>query len=157
MIIDKFTIHTQDSIAEARDKLTYQIDDAPSPFEINSTQDILCGEVTENTFRLIRVKGRGQSLIFISGWFETIQTGTIVHLTAELNSTLVIAYLLFSLQLVFQVCQARTKHTNSFFLCLAIGMITIFTVASIRSFKNDMKFYPKKLSQVFLQPLKEQN
>jgi hypothetical protein len=156
MIIDKFTIHTQDSIAEARDKLTYQIDDAPSPFEINSTRDILCGEVTENTFRLIRVKGRGQSLIFISGWFETIQTGTIVHLTAELNSTLVIAYLLFSLQLVFQVCQARTKHTSSF-LCLAIGMITIFTVASIRSFKNDIKFYPKKLSQVFLQPLKEQN
>jgi hypothetical protein len=154
MILKKFTIHTQDSIAEARDKLTCQIDDVPSPFEINSTRDILCGEVTENTFRLIRVKGRGQSLIFISGLFEAIQTGTIVHLTAELNLTLVIAYLLFYLQLVFQVCQARTEHTNSF-LCLAIGMITIFMVSLARSFKDDMKFYPKKLSQVFLLSLKE--
>jgi hypothetical protein len=57
MILKKFTINTQDSIAEARNKLTCQIDNAPSPFEINSTRDILCGEVTENTFRLIRVKG----------------------------------------------------------------------------------------------------
>lgn len=156
MILKKFTINTQDSIAEARDKLTCQIDDAPSPFEINSTRDILCGEVTENTFRLIRVKGRGQSLIFINGWFEAIQTGTIVHLTAELNSTLVIACLLFYLQLIFQVCQARTKHTN-IFLCLATGMITIFMMVLIRSFQDDIKFYPKKLSQVFLQPLKERN
>jgi hypothetical protein len=148
MIIDKFTIQTQDSIAIARDKLTCQIDDAPSPFEINSTRDILCGEVAENTFRLIRVKGRGHSLIFISGWFETIQTGTIVHLTAELNSTLVIAYLLFSLNLVFTVWQARTENIDSY-LYLPIGMITIFTVASIRSFQDDIKFYPKKLTQVF--------
>ncbi len=132
------------------------LDDTPSPFEINSTRDILCGEVTENTFRLIRVQGRGQSLIFISGWFETIQTGTVIHLTAELNSTLAIAYSLFSVNLVLMVWQGGTKHIDNY-LCLPIGMITIFTVASIRSFKNDMKFYPKKLSQVFLQPLKDQN
>lgn len=148
MILKKFTIHTQDSIAIARDKLTCQIDAAPSPFEINSIRDIFCGEVTENTFRIIRVKGRGQSLIIVNGLFETVQTGTVVHVTAALNSTLVVAYLLFSLNLIFMAWPDRIKNMGNC-LCLPIGIITIFALASIRSFQNDIKFYPKKLTQVF--------
>jgi hypothetical protein len=148
MILKKFTIQTQDSIPVAHDKLILQIDDAPSPFEINSTRDILCGEVTENTFRIIRIKGRGQSLIIVNGWFEAVLSGTVVHLTAELNLNLVIAYLLFSLNLVFVVWQDRPKNIGNY-LCLPIGMITILTLASILSFQDDIKFYPKKLTQVF--------
>ena len=148
MILKKFTIQTQDSIPIARDKLTLQINDAPSPFEIGSNRDILCGEVSENTFRIIRIKGKGQSLIIVNGWFEAVLSGTVVHLTAELNLTLVVVYLLFSVNLVFVVWQDRTKSIGNY-LCIPVGMITIFTLATIRSFQDDIKFYPKKLTQVF--------
>jgi hypothetical protein len=87
--------------------------------------------------------------MIINGWFEAVQTGTIVHLIVELNLTLVIAYLLFSLDLIFREWQNRTNHTDGS-LGLSIGIITIFTVASIFSFQDDLKFYPKKLTQVFL-------
>jgi hypothetical protein len=58
MILKKFTIHTQDSIAEARDKLSCQFDNKVSP-DFRLAGDTLSGEVNENTFWLIRRYGRG--------------------------------------------------------------------------------------------------
>lgn len=59
MVLDTFTIQTQDSIDIAREKLTWQIGDKSSPFTIDSTQVILYGEVSEDGFRLCRIKRRG--------------------------------------------------------------------------------------------------
>jgi hypothetical protein len=92
MIIDKFTIQTQDSIAIARDRLNSQIDDKPSPFKICMT-----GQVSGNTFKLYRVRGRGIPLTIINGWFEDIRSGTVVNLELEVKSSVIIVYLIFVL------------------------------------------------------------
>jgi hypothetical protein len=114
MILKKFTIHTQDSIAEARDKLSCQFDNKVSPLEFHLGRDTLYGEVNENTFWLIRRQGRGQSPILIKGWFEAARMGTIVHLTAELNLTLVMAGFAILSPLAVTEWQQRAKLAHGY-------------------------------------------
>lgn len=107
MIIDKFTIQTPDSIAIARDKLTRQIDDKPSPFKFCMT-----GQVSGNTFKLYRVGGRSTiPLTTINGLFEAVQSGTVVHLKLEVESSSVIVCLLSIL--FFSVGIWQEKINNS--------------------------------------------
>ena len=148
MVLDTFTIQTQDSIDIAREKLAWQIGDKPSPFTINSTQVILYGEVSEDGFRLCRIKGRGQPITILNGWFEAVQLGTVVHLEVELNLSVVIVYLLFFLCVVTKDWQRTIKNLDGS-LTFYTGMMIVITISSIVSCQDEMRFYRKKLTQIF--------
>jgi hypothetical protein len=62
MILDKFTIQTQDSVVTARNKLIGQIHDRSSLFGLRSKPSVLCGEVYEDTFSLCHVRNVGWAL-----------------------------------------------------------------------------------------------
>jgi hypothetical protein len=150
MILKKFTIHTQYSIAEARDKLTCQFDNKVSPFEFRFARDTLDGEVNENTFWLVRRQGGQQSPILIKGWFEAAKIGTIVHLAAELNSILTIVVFGILLQLAWSEWQQGAKLTHGYLgLYIIITIITLGIVSFIITSQKDLRFYPKKLAQIF--------
>jgi hypothetical protein len=148
MIIDKFTIQTPDSIALAHDKLTWHIGDKPSPFTLNSKRVILYGEIYENGFRLCRLLGRGISTTIITGWFETVQSGTVIHLTVEVNLSLVIIYLLFCLSWLSNDWQKISRGIDGS-RTIYIMVIIMISVNLICSVKDELKFYRKKLTQVF--------
>jgi hypothetical protein len=152
MILKKFTIQTQDLTAIARNKLALQVEDMPSPFQIQRSIQLsrtgLCGEVSEDTFELCRLTGRGLSIIIIDGWFETIQLGTLIHLEAKLNSTSVRLFLLACLFNITMGWLGRTKHPEM--PVVMIGSVIVFTIFHIYSCHDDMRFYRKKLPQIFL-------
>jgi hypothetical protein len=147
MILDKFTIQTQDSVAIACDKLARQIDDKPSPFEINSNRVRLCGEVSEDIFRLYRIKGGGLPMSTINGWFEAVGSGIVVHLEVKLNLNLIVVYLLFSFNIICIAFNDR-KYVDGE-PGLSIGIIIILTIFSIYSCQDEIRFYRKKLPQIF--------
>ena len=142
MVIDKFTIQTQDSIAITRDKLTRKIDNRYSLFEMH-----MHGEVSKNAFRLYRVAKRRIPLTTMNGWFEDVRSGTVVHLELEVKSAMVIGYLLFILLFSTHVWQIIINNS-----CKNTGMymiIIIMFVLHIYSFQAEKIFYRKKLPQIF--------
>ena len=149
MILSTFTIHTQDSIDIALQKLSWHIGDKPSPFTINSTQVILYGEISESGFRLCRLQGKGQSTTIITGWCEAVQSGTIIHLVVEFNLSLIICYLLLCLSWLSNDWQRIIRNIDG---CRIIYIILIMwiLVYSICSSQDELRFYKKKLNQVFL-------
>jgi hypothetical protein len=152
MILKKFTIQTQDLTAIARNKLALQVEDMPSPLQIQRSIQLsrtgLCGEVAEDTFELCRLTGRGLSIIIIDGWFEAIQLGTLIHLEAKLNLTSVRLFLLACLFNITMGWLGRTKHPEM--PVVMIGSVIVFTIFHIYSCHDDMRFYRKKLPQIFL-------
>jgi hypothetical protein len=152
MILKKFTIQTQDPTAIARNKLALQIEDMPSPSQMRRSIQLsrtgLCGEVAQDTFEFCRLTGKGLSIIIIKGWFEAVQSGTLVHLEAKLNSTLVRTFLLACLFNITMGWLGRTKHPEM--PAVMIGSVIVFTIFHIYSCHDDMKFYRKKLPQIFL-------
>ncbi len=151
MILDKFTIQTQDSVAIARNKLIGQIHDRSSLFTSRSKPSVLCGKVSEDTFSLCRVSGSGQMMTIINGWFEAVKSGTVVHLEVELNLKVIVFSLLFNLFFLIMVFSSKvgeSQHTDrAVFILFEIGFIVI----SVYSCHLDLRFYRKKLTQVFLQ------
>jgi hypothetical protein len=148
MILDKFTIQTQDSVDVARNKLIGQIHDRSSLFTSRSKPSVLCGEVYEDTFSLCHVSGSGQLMTIINGWFEAVQSGTVVHLEVELNLKVAVISSLSSLCFIM-ACQGEVREPQytirAVFMSIAVG----FFVISIYSCHLDLRFYRKKLSQVF--------
>jgi hypothetical protein len=149
MILDKFTIQTQDSIAIAREKLTWQVEDKPSPFTINSTRVMLCGNVSDDGFRLCRLQGKGISITTVTGWFEALESGTLIHTSVELNLSIIIAYLCICLFWFRYDWHRITRDTDGGRM-IYIVMITIVIVSSVFSIKDELRFYKIKLNQVFL-------
>jgi hypothetical protein len=143
MILDKFTIQTQDSVAIARDKLARQIYDKPSPFELR-----IIGEVSENNFMLYRVQRRTIPAATINGWFEAVQSGTVVHLELELKSSLLVVYLLFTLLISIHISQITINNPGkdlSLFAGVMIGLIAnLICICQVEKI-----FYRKKLPQIF--------
>ena len=151
MILYKFTIQTQDSANITRNKLALQVKDMHSMFQMRHSilsQAGLCGEVAEDSFEICRVTGRGQSMIIIDGWFETVQLGTLVHLEAKLNLTFVISFLLGCFFILNAGWLGRTRHPEMPYIM--IGPVIALTIFHIYSYHDDMRFYRKKLSQIFL-------
>jgi hypothetical protein len=145
MIIDKFTIQTQDSIAIARDKVTRQIDNNPPLFKMYIT-----GQVSENNFNLCRISSGGTiPLATMNGLFETVQSFTVVHLKLEVKSSLIIVSSLFAL--LFSICISQITINNPGKDLLPFtGMMIVFFVIFIYSFQKEKIFYRKKLPQIFL-------
>jgi hypothetical protein len=86
----------------------------------------------------------------IKGWFEAARMGTIVHLTAELNLTLAIAYFAIFLQLALTEWQQRAKLAHGYSgLYMTIAVITLAIMAFVIISQKDLRFYPKKLAQIF--------
>lgn len=163
MILNTFTIQTQDSILIARQKLIGKIDASPKLFEYPSNQVTLCGEVSESSFKLSRRRGaRKYPLTTIRGKFEVVPIGTVIHLTVELNLLVIVPLLLF---IVFGCSSEWQKMLKSsrdldllhshtmdiLFVGIAVVMPVIMIVASISSYQDELKFYRKKLTQIFLE------
>jgi hypothetical protein len=144
MIIDKFTIQTPDSIAIARDKLNRQIDDKSSLHKSYMT-----GQVSGNTFKLYCISRRTIPLTTIYGYFETVQSGTVVHLELEVKSIIIIGFSLFILFLSVDTWQ-KAINIPSTGTYVWIVMIVIFSVNFVHSFQSEKIFYRKKLPQIFL-------
>jgi hypothetical protein len=149
MILDKFTIQTQDSVDVARNKLIGQIHDRSSLFTSRSKPSVLCGEVYEDTFSLCHVSGSGQLMTTINGWFEAVQSGTVIHLEVELNLKIFLVYLLFSLCSIM-ACQGKVREPQHETRAVLMSIAIVSIVFSICSCHLDMRFYRKKLTQVFL-------
>jgi Mn2+/Fe2+ NRAMP family transporter len=149
MILDKFTIQTQDSIAIACDKLTQQVEAMPLLFRIRSNRVRLCGGVSSDNFSLCRVDGSGQSMTIINGWFEAVQSGTSVHLEVNLNSNLVVVRSAFSLCSFIAMAYFGIKASQIILTVIVLIMIVV-VVSCICSCQDEMRFYRKKLSQIFL-------
>jgi hypothetical protein len=149
MILDKFTIQTPDSIAEVRDKLARQVEAMPLLFRIRSNRVRLCGGVSSDNFSLCRVDGSGQSMTIINGWFEGIQSGTLVQLEVTLNSNLVIVRLVISLCSFIFMAYFGIKVQQIMLAVIVLIMIVVI-VSCIYSCQDEMRFYRKKLSQIFL-------
>jgi hypothetical protein len=149
MILDKFTIQTPDSIDIARDKLTRQVEAMPLLFRIRSDRVRLCGGVSSDNFSLCRVDGSGQSMTIINGWFEVIQSGTLVYLEVNSNSNLVIVRLVISLCSSIAIAYFVTKVPQIMLAAIVLIMIVVI-VSCIYSCQDEMRFYRKKLSQIFL-------
>ncbi len=149
MILDKFTIQTPDSIAIARDKLARQVEAMPVLFRIRSNRVRLCGGVSSDNFSLCRVDGSGQSMTIINGWFEGVQSDTLVHLEVKLNSNLVTVRLVISLCSFIAIAFLEIK-ASQIVLAAIISIVTVVIVSYICSCQDEMKFYRKKLSQIFL-------
>jgi hypothetical protein len=148
MILDKFTIQTQDSVAIARDKLARQIEATPSPLDLRSNRVRFCGAVSEDTFMLYRIDGGGEPRTTINGYFETVPLGTIVYLEVKLNLKLVLVHLLLCLSFI-TVAWHGIKDVQ--IMCAVIRSITILAIVTfIYSYRDEMRFYRKKLPQVFL-------
>jgi hypothetical protein len=143
MIIDKFTIQTPDPITVARDKLARQIYDKPSPFELR-----IIGEVSDNNFRLYRVQRTTIPVATINGWFEAVQSGTVVHLELELKSSLFIVYLLVALLFSIHISQITIINPGKG-LSLFTVMMTGFIANFICTCQIEKMFYRKKLPQIF--------
>jgi hypothetical protein len=144
MIIDKFTIQTQDSIAIARDKLTLQIHDNHSLLEIR-----LVGKVSENNFRLYRVRERkGIPMTIINGWFEDTISGTVVHLELEVKSIVIIVYLLFVLFFSVDIWQHKINYAGKD-ISIYIGMMVVAIAGHMYSFQAEKMFCRKKFPQIF--------
>jgi hypothetical protein len=149
MILDKFTIQTPDSIDIARDKLTRQVEAMPLLFRIRSDRVRLCGGVSSDNFSLCRVDGSGQSMTIINGWFEVVQSGTLVYLEVNSNSNLVIVRLVISLCSSITIAYFVTKVPQIMLAAIVLIMIVVI-VSCIYSCQDEMRFYRKKLSQIFL-------
>jgi hypothetical protein len=149
MILDKFTIQTPDSIDIARDKLTRQVEAMPLLFRIRSDRVRLCGGVSSDNFSLCRVDGSGQSMTIINGWFEVIQSGTLVYLEVNSNSNLVIVRLVISLCSSITIAYFVTKVPQIMLAAIVLIMIVVI-VSCIYSCQDEMRFYRNKLSQIFL-------
>jgi Mn2+/Fe2+ NRAMP family transporter len=149
MILDKFTIQTPDSIDIARDKLTRQVEAMPLLFRIRSDRVRLCGGVSSDNFSLCRVYGSGQSMTIINGWFEVVQSGTLVYLEVNSNSNLVIVRLVISLCSSIAIAYFVTKVPQIMLAAIVLIMIVVI-VSCIYSCQDEMRFYRKKLSQIFL-------
>jgi hypothetical protein len=149
MILDKFTIQTPDSIDIARDKLTRQVEAMPLLFRIRSDRVRLCGGVSSDNFSLCRVDGSGQSMTIINGWFEVIQSGTLVYLEVNSNSNLVIVRLVISLCSSIAIAYFVTKVPQIMLAAIVLIMIVVI-VSCIYSCQDEIRFYRKKLSQIFL-------
>ena len=148
MILDTFTIQTQDSIDIAREKLACQIGNLPSPFTINSTQVILYGDISEDGFRLCRLKGGSQSITIITGRFEALQSGAVIHLTVELNLSLIMVCLLFPLYFIIFQLPHIIKNTEGIISVVIIMMIVAIIICAL-SYKNEITYYRNKFLQVF--------
>jgi Mn2+/Fe2+ NRAMP family transporter len=149
MIIDKFIIQTLDSIAMARDKLTRQVEAMPLLFRIRSHRVRLCGGVSSDNFSLCRVDGSGQSMTIINCWFEVVQSGTLVHLEVNLNLNLVIFRSFFSLCSFIAIAYFAIKVSQLMPAAIA-SLVIVIIVSCIYSCQDEMRFYRKKLSQIFL-------
>jgi hypothetical protein len=149
MILKKFTIHTQDSIAVARDKLIQQV--CANPW-LGMNGMFLCGEVGEDFFVLRRYQGNGhlslvRSITAINGWFESIPSGTVFYFTVEVNSFSIIASILFILQAIVIGWQAMINRIDGIpFVCAL--MILIPSIIAPYSIQDEMRFYRNKLNQV---------
>jgi hypothetical protein len=134
MILDKFTIQTQDSVDVAHNKLVGQIHDRSSLSRLRSKPSVLCGEVSSDTFSLCRIGGNGQAMTIINGWFEAVQSGTVVHLEVELNLKMVVVSLLFSLCFIM-ACQGKVREpqheTRAVLMSIAIVSIVFSHVILI--------------------------
>jgi hypothetical protein len=149
MILDKFTIQTTDSIAIARDKLTRQVEAMPLLLRIRSHRVRLCGGVSSDNFSLCRVDGSGQSMTIINGWFEIVQSGTLVHLQVNLNSNLLVFRLFFPLCSFITMTYFAIKSPQIMPAVIA-SIVIVIIVSCIYSCQDEMRFYRKKLSQIFL-------
>jgi hypothetical protein len=148
MILDTFIIETQDSLATARDKLTQQVYANPV---FGSRGSFLIGEVSEDFFLLSRFEVRAadsfvRSMTIISGWFEIIPSGTVIHLTVEAN---ILGYLPFFLVVTAMGWQSVLNKVDGQIFVYVL-MIVLPVVHAIFSSKDEMRFYRNKLRQVFL-------
>jgi hypothetical protein len=149
MILDKFTIQTPDSIDIARDKLARQVEAMPLLFRVRSNRVRLCGGVSSDNFSLCRVDGSGQSLTVINGWFEVVQSGTLVHLEVNLNSNLVVVRSVFYLCSFVAIAYFGIKVPQIIPAAIVL-VIIVLIVSYIYSYQYEMRFYRKKLAQIFL-------
>jgi hypothetical protein len=153
MILDTFTIETEDAIATARDKLAQQVYAKPL---LGLRGEFLFGEVSEDFFWLRRFEVRGGrffraelSMTIITGWFETVPSGTVIHLTVEANMYSILVYLPFLL--LFTATGWRSvldKVDGAIFVSVWIIVVPVMHI--IFSSKDEMRFYRNKLRQIFL-------
>jgi hypothetical protein len=154
MILDTFTIETQDSIATAHDKLSKQVYAKPL---LGLRGSFLFGEVSEDFFWLRRFEVRSGysffrvelSLTIITGWFETVSTGTVIHLTVEVNMYCLLVYLPFLLVFTATGWQSLLNKVDGA-IFISVMLIIVPIVSAIFSSKDEMRFYRNKLRQIFL-------
>jgi hypothetical protein len=154
MILDTFTIETQDSIATAHDKLAQQVYAKPL---LGLRGSFLFGEVSEDFFWLRRFEVRGGgtffraelSLTIITGWFETVPTGTVIHLTVEVNMYCLLVYLPFLLVFIATGWQSLLNKVDGA-IFVSVILIVMPIICTIFSSKDEMRFYRNKLRQIFL-------
>ena len=153
MILDTFTIETQHSIATAHDKLAQQVYAKPL---LGLRGSFLFGEVSEDFFWLRRFEVRGGrffraelSLTIITGWFETVPTGTIIHLTVEVNMYCLLVYLPLFLVFTATGWQSLLNKVDGA-IFVSIILIVMPIIYAILSSKDEMRFYRNKLRQIFL-------
>jgi hypothetical protein len=151
MILDTFTIETQDSLATARYKLAQQVYANPV---FGSRGSFLIGEVSEDFFLLSLFEVYSaytfnRSTTFISGWFEKVPSGTVIHLTVEANTP--VYYLPFLLSIIAIIWQSvLNKVGRQIFISALIIVLPFVFACAIFSIKNEIRFYRNKLRQVFL-------
>ena len=175
---ESFTIQTQDSINVVRQKLLVEVEDSNT---IRSTQDHadFKGQVTDHGFKISRsINYKNVFLPIICGRFEDIPSGTTIHVSVELNSLITRIYINFYLSmLIMSILKLLadlgvTIISSSVSLSLksissellGILMISSFFIILLikrifkNSFRNEVKFGMKKLTQIFLgQFLSEDN
>jgi hypothetical protein len=151
MIIDTFTIETQDPFAVARDKLIQQVYSKPW---LGMKGTFLCGQVGEDFFLLRRYEGNGYlslviSMTTINGWFESLPSGTAFHFTVEINSYSIIASILFVFQLIVMGYQAMINKIEGIPLMCTL-IILVATIVAPYKIQDEMRFYRNKFKQIFL-------
>ena len=151
MILNTFTIETQDSLFTARDKLAQQVYAQPL---FGSRGSFLIGEVSEDFFLLSRFEVYSaytfnRSATVINGWFETVPSGTIIHLTVEVNTPVYyLPFLLFIIAMNWRSLLNKVDGQISIYvIMIVLSFVFIYAFFSI---KNEIKFYRNKLRQVFL-------
>jgi Mn2+/Fe2+ NRAMP family transporter len=121
----------------------------PLLLRIRSDRVRLCGGVSSDNFSLCRVDGSGQSMTIINGWFEIVQSGTLVHLQVNLNSNLLVFRLFISLCSFIVIAYFAIK-VSQIMLAVIASIVIVIIVSCICSCQDEMRFYRKKLSQIFL-------
>jgi hypothetical protein len=151
MILDTFTIETQDSLATARDKLSQQVYAKPV---FGSRGSFLIGEVSEDFFWLNRYEVYSaytfnRSATIINGWFETVPSGTTIHLTVEVHTSVYsVLFLLFIIAMNWR--SVLNKVDILIFIYVLMIVLPFVFAYAIFSIKGEMRFYRNKLKQVFL-------
>ncbi len=88
-------------------------------------------------------------MTIINGWFEVVQSGTLAHLEVNLNLNLVTVRLLISLCSFIAMAYFGIKVPQIMFAAI-VSIVIVVIVSCIYSCQDEMRFYRKKLSQIFL-------